>query len=44
MTGKHPKFVQEVFEHADIFITLDTYSYVIEGMGVGLVDAIDDAL
>jgi integrase len=44
MAGKHPKFVQEMFGHANISITLDTYSHVIEGMGVGLADAMDDAL
>ena len=44
MAGKHPKFVQEMFGHANISITLDTYSHVIEGMDGGLADAMDDAL
>ena len=44
MAGKHPKFVQEMFGHANISITLDTYSHVIEGMDGGLADALDDAL
>ena len=44
MAGKHPKFVQEVVGHANISITLDTYSHVIEGMDGGLANAIDDAL
>lgn len=44
MKGKHPKFVQEMFGHANISITLDTYSHVIEGMDGGLADAMDDAL
>ncbi len=35
MAGKHPKFVQEMFGHANISITLDTYSHVIEGMDGG---------
>ena len=42
--GKHPKYVQEMFGHASISITLDTYSHVIEGMDGGLEDAMDDAL
>jgi integrase len=44
MAGKHPKFVQELLGHASINITLDTYSYVIEGMDGGLADAMDEAL
>jgi site-specific recombinase XerD len=44
MAGKHPKYVQELLGHASIFITLDTYSHVIEGMDGGLADAMDDAL
>lgn len=44
MAGKHPKFVQEMFGHANISITLDTYSHVIEGMDGGLGDAMDEAL
>ncbi len=42
--GKHPKYVQEMFGHASISITLDTYSHVVEGMDGGLDDAMDDAL
>ena len=44
MAGKHPKYVQELLGHADISITLDTYSHVIEGMDGGLAVAIDEAL
>ena len=44
MAGKHPKFVQELLGHANISITLDTYSHVIEGMGDRLADAMDEAL
>ena len=44
MVGKHPKFVQEMFEHANISIRLDTYSCVIVGIDGGLADAMDDAL
>jgi hypothetical protein len=44
MAGKHTKFAEEMFEHANISIRLDTYSYVIEGMDGGLADATDDAL
>ncbi len=42
--GMHPKYVQEMFGHANISITLDTYSHVIEGMDGGLGDAMDEAL
>jgi integrase len=42
--GQHPKYVQELLGHANITITLDTYSHVIEGMGDGLADAMDGAL
>jgi integrase len=44
MAGKHPKYVQELLGHANISITLDTYSHVIEGMDGGLAEAMDDAL
>jgi integrase len=42
--GQHPKYVHELLGHANISITLDTYSHVIEGMGDGLADAMDGAL
>lgn len=42
--GQHPKYVQELLGHANISITLDTYSHVLPGMGDGLADAMDDAL
>ena len=44
MAGKHPKYVQELLGHASIYLTLDTYSHVIEGMEGGLADAMDDTL
>ncbi|HZY64431.1 MAG TPA: tyrosine-type recombinase/integrase [Rubrobacteraceae bacterium] len=44
MAGQHPKFVQEMFRHANVSITLDTYSHLIKGMDDGLADAMDDAL
>ena len=44
MAGKHPKYVQELLGHTSISITLDTYSHVIEGMGGGLADVMDEAL
>ena len=44
MAGKHPKYVQELLGYANISITLDTYSHVIEGMDGGLGDAMDEAL
>jgi integrase len=42
--GQHPKYVQELLGHANIAITLDTYSHVLPGMGDGLAGAMDDAL
>jgi integrase len=44
MAGKHPKYVQELLGHANISITLDTCSHVIERMDGGLAAATDDAL
>ena len=44
MAGKHPEYVQELLGHANISITLDTFSHVIEGMDGGLAAATDDAL
>ena len=41
--GQHPKFVQELLGHANIAITLDTYSHVLPGMGDELADAMDNA-
>ncbi len=41
---QHPKLVQELLKHANISITLDTYSHVLPGMSSGLADAMDDAL
>ena len=40
----HPKIVSEMLGHANISITLDTYSHVIPGMGDAAVWAMDDAL
>jgi integrase len=31
--GMHPKYVRELLGHANIAITLDTYSHVLPGMG-----------
>jgi integrase len=44
MAGRHPKFVQEMFGHANISITLDTYSHVLPGMGDAAAGAMDEAL
>ena len=33
MAGKYPKYVQEFLGHANISITVDTYSHVIRGLG-----------
>ena len=40
----HPKVVSEMLGHANISITLDTYSHVIPGMGEAAAGAMDDAL
>ena len=42
--GVHPKIVSEMLGHANISITLDTYSHVIPGMGDAAAGAMDDAL
>ena len=42
--GVNPKFVQELLGHANIAITLDTYSHVIPGMGDATARAMEDAL
>ncbi len=40
----HPKHVQELLGHANIKITLDTYSHAIPGMGDQTARAMEDAL
>jgi len=40
----HPKYVQELLGHANIAITLDTYSHVLPGMGNQAAKAMEDAL
>ena len=42
--GVHPKYVQELLGHANIAITLETYSHVIPGMGDATARAMEDAL
>jgi integrase len=42
--GTHPKLVQELLGHATVSITLDTYSYVMPGMGDQAARAMQDAL
>jgi integrase len=42
--GVHPKFVQELLGHANIAITLDTYSHVLPNMGDQASRAMEDAL
>lgn len=42
--GVHPKHVQELLGHANVAITLDTYSHVIPGMGDQTARAMEDAL
>jgi hypothetical protein len=40
----HPKFVQELLGHANVYITLDTYSHMLPGMGGEEADAMGEAL
>ena len=40
----HPKFVQELLGHANIAITVDTYSHVVPGMANHTARAMEDAL
>ena len=42
--GIHPKIVSERLGHANIQITLDTYSHLLPGMQEAAVDAFDKAL
>ena len=42
--GIHPKIVSEQLGHANIGITLDTYSHVLPGMGDAAAGAMDEAL
>jgi integrase len=42
--GVHPKVVQELLEHAQITLTLDTYSHVLPDMQAGAVEAMQDVL
>jgi integrase len=42
--GVHPKFVQELLGHANISITLDTYSHVLPSMGDQTVAAMERVL
>ncbi len=42
--GVHPKIVQELLGHANISITLDTYSHVLPGMREQTAAAIESTL
>ena len=42
--GIHPKIVSEQLGHANIGITLDTYSHVLPGMEDAAADAMDEVL
>lgn len=42
--GVHPKVVQEMLGHANIAITLDTYSHLLDGIGNTGASAMDNAL
>ena len=42
--GVHPKLVQELLGHANISITLDTYSHVLPGMGDQTATAMENVL
>ena len=40
----HPKIVQEMLGHANVAITLDTYSHVLPGLGDRAASAMENAL
>jgi integrase len=42
--GVHPRVVQELLGHAQIAVTLDTYSHVLPSMGRAAVEKIDNLL
>jgi integrase len=42
--GEHPKIVQEMLGHANISITLDTYSHVLPDMQDGAVGRLGEML
>ena len=42
--GVHPRIVQERLEHANIAITLDTYSHVSPGLQTAAAKSFDEAL
>ena len=42
--GVNPKFVQELLGHADISLTLNTYSHILPDMGDAAAGAMDAAL
>jgi integrase len=42
--GEHPKIVQEILGHAQITLTLDTYSHVLPSMQEGAVGRLGDLL
>ena len=44
MAGKHSEHVQGLQGHPSISLTLDVYSYTMEGMAGGLPDVIDETL
>jgi integrase len=41
--GEHPKVAQSLLGHCSITQTMDTYSHLMEGMGSGAVDGLDEA-
>ena len=42
--GEHPKIVQEILGHAQITLTLDTYSHVLPSMQEGAVGRLGELL
>jgi integrase len=42
--GAHPKIVQEILGHAQIALTLDTYSHVLPSMQEGAVGRLGELL
>jgi integrase len=42
--GVHPKIASEMLGHSSVYITLDTYSHVIPGLGDVAASAMEDVL
>lgn len=43
MRSEHPQVAQSLLGHSSITQTMDTYSHLLEGVGGGAVDGLDEA-